>query len=294
MSKNTDNGGRPFSGLMPAMTIALVVDNVDEEKLGRIKVKFPTLPEMPESYWIRVGAQMGGKDMGMFTLPEVDDEVYVAFMHGSQDWGIVVGQAHNGVDVPPCEHVDGMPGSGKTDTGASWSTDKFTDGSTTHDDNDRRIWKSRSGHLFVFDDTSGAETVQIWDNSHTLALVFDTAESRIVLSNSSGDIHIRTATDLYLEAGNDIKYRAGNDINGECDNNMDINVKKAYTFEAGTTADEKSKTSWKTTVSAGSYDVDAKTTATIKCLTFEASANASATVKASATTTIKGGVVMIN
>ena len=230
MAKLTDMMGRPHSGLVPHAVIGIVVDNVDPDELGRIQVKFPTLYEEPTSFWLRVSSPMAGPDRGFYSLPEVDDEVLVLFIQGSQDVGVIIGQFWNGVDTPPTECKDGLPGASATDTGGSLSTDTFEDGSTSLDDNDRRFWKSRSGHLIVFDDTSGSETVQIWDNSHTLAMVFDTANSRIVLSNSSGDMHIRTAGSLYLEAGTDILGYAGANIELESASNTDVIVGGNYTM----------------------------------------------------------------
>ena len=268
MARLTDSQGRPHSGLMQNVVVAVVVDNVDPDELGRIQVKFPTLPEEPLSFWIRQISPMAGKERGIYALPEIDDEVLVLFMQGSQDVGVIIGQFWNGEDIPPKECKDGMPKPADTDTGASWSTDTFTDGSKDLAANDRRFWKSRSGHLLVFDDTDGSETVQIWDNKHTLALVFDPNEERIVLSNSKGDIHIRTKNDLYLEAGNDIKWMAGNNIEGE--SGMDTTAGMNFTCKADLNA----------TLEGG--------------VGLTAKGGATATLEGGATATVKAGMVMIN
>ncbi|MBN2800497.1 MAG: hypothetical protein JXX28_15255 [Deltaproteobacteria bacterium] len=294
MAKLTDMLGRPHSGMVPWVVSAIVTDNVDPDELGRIQVKFPTLHDEPLSFWLRQSSPNAGKERGLYALPEKQDEVLVVFMQGSQDVGVIIGQFWNGVDKPPQECKNTLPGSGKTDTGGQWSKDKFADGSTDLELNDRRFWKSRSGHLFVFDDTAGAETVQIWDQSHTLAFVFDTAESRILLTNSSGDIHIRTATDLYLEAGNDIKWIAGNNIEGESGKDTKHKAGMNYTREAGQEVKEKAGTN--ATYEAGvnftgkgGANMDLKAGA---ALTAEGSATA--TYKAGGPCTIKGAVVMIN
>jgi uncharacterized protein involved in type VI secretion and phage assembly len=295
MAKLTDVLGRPHSGLVPWAVVGLVTDNVDPDELGRIQVKFPTLHEEPLSFWLRQVSPNAGKERGLYALPEKDDEVLVVFMQGSHDVGVIVGQFWNGVDKPPTEAKSGLPGSGKTAvTGAKKSTDKFKDGSTSLDDNDRRFWRSRSGHLLVFDDTSGKESVQIWDQSHTLALVFDTADSRILLTNSSGDIHIRTATDLYLEAGNDLIWHAGNNIDGE--SGMDT-IHKAgmnYDFEAG--MDAKMKAGMNFDVEAG-MNLTCKASMNAKVegsMMFEAKGGIEAKLQGSAMATVKGGIVMIN
>ncbi len=294
MAKLTDGGGRPHSGQVQYPVVAIVKDNVDPDELGRIMVTFPTLHEEPASFWLRQASPNGGKERGFYALPEIGDEVLVIFLQGSHDVGVIIGQFWNGVDIPPQECKDALPGSGATDTGATWSTDVFTDGTTDLEKNDRRFWKSRSGHLFVFDDSDSAETIQVWDGSHKLAFVFDTQKAAIYLTNTEGDIHIRTKNDLYLEAGNDIKVYAGNNIDGECGNNCTITVGVNYTLDVGANIE----------VSAGAnatYEASANFTAKGSAnATFEAGAmatfkgGATATLEGGASTTVKGAVVMIN
>jgi uncharacterized protein involved in type VI secretion and phage assembly len=287
--------GRPHSGLLPVAVVGIVTDNVDPDELGRIQVKFPTLHQEPLSFWLRQVSPNGGKERGLYALPEKEDEVLVIFMQGSQDVGIIIGQFWNGVDVPPKECKDGLPGSSKTTiTGAKKSKDTFKDGSTNLDKNDRRFWKSRAGHLFVFDDTDGKESVQIWDKSHKLSFCFDSADSRITLANSSGDIHIRTATDLYLEAGNDIIWHASNNIDGE--SGMDT-IHKAgmnYEFESGMDAVMKAGMNFE--MEAGmNFDIKASMNATVEgSMNFEGKGGIQATLQGSAMAIVKGGMVQIN
>jgi len=293
MAKLTDPSGRPHSGVVPYPVPAVVIDNDDPDELGRIQVKFPTLHDEPISFWIRQVSPNAGKERGLYALPEIDDEVLVLFMLGSQDIGVIIGQFWNGVDIPPKEALSDMPGPGSLWSG-KWSSDDFAAGSSDDADNDRRFWKSRSGHLFVFDDTDGEETVQIWDGSHTLALVFDTSNERIILSNSKGDIHIRTKNDLFLEAGNDMKVKVGN--NYETEAAMDTKWKAGmdHTFEAGMSAEHKTGMNFE--IDAGlNFDVKAGLSASIEgSLTFEAKGGISAELKGGAMAVIKGGLVTIN
>ena len=233
MAKITDLQGRPHSGIVPFAVMALVTDNVDPDELGRIQVKFPTLHEEPLSFWLRQIAPMAGIERGLYALPEIDDEVLVVFLQGSHDVGVIIGQFWNGVDKPPPEAKDAMPTAGDTDTGATWSTDQFTEGSKSLDKNDRRFWKSRAGALMAFDDTEGSETLQLWDKDHKLSLVFDTAEQRIVLANTGGDLHVRTKGNLFLEDGDKVKMKAGADITIDSDANVNIKAASNGNFEAG-------------------------------------------------------------
>jgi uncharacterized protein involved in type VI secretion and phage assembly len=294
MAKVTDVLGRPFSGLVPYAVVGVVEDNVDPDELGRIQVKFPTLHEEPLSFWLRQVSPNAGAERGLYALPEKQDEVLVLFMQGSQDVGVIIGQFWNGVDKPPTEAKDGLPGASATDTGGSWSTEKFSDGSTSLDDNDRRFWRSRSGHLLVFDDTSGSETVQLWDNSHKLSLVFDTAAGLITLANNNGDLHIRTKGTLFLEAGQDIKYYAGMNVNFEAGQNIEGKSGMDYKIEAGMNEEHKAGMDLKL---EGGMNLSGK--ASMNCslegsMMFEAKGGIQAKVEGSAMGVLKGGIVMIN
>jgi uncharacterized protein involved in type VI secretion and phage assembly len=91
--------------MVNGVVIALVTNVNDPEKLGRIKVHFPWLDAKHESDWIRIATMMAGNDRGSFFMPEVEDEVLIAFEHGDSRFPIAVGFLWNGVDRPPAEHV---------------------------------------------------------------------------------------------------------------------------------------------------------------------------------------------
>ena len=296
MAKVTDQGGRPFSGIVPTIVVALVTDNVDPDELGRIKVKFPTLSEAPLSFWLRQVAPNAGKERGLYALPEVEDEVMVMFMQGNQDTGVIVGQFWNGMDKPPQEAKDQHPEPTKQDLpGAKYSTDKFTMGSTTLDANDRRFWNSRSGHLIMFDDTEGKESVQIWDKDHVLSIVFDTSTQRIIMANTVGDFHIRTKQDLYLEAGRDIKWRAERDIIGESGRDTTHHAVRDWTVNVDNNTTHTTKMTVMMESTMG--NLTCKSKMTTKCqgsIAFEGVGDVSAKLSGSAMTTVEGGLVKIN
>lgn len=256
-----NNGGQQ-AGMVQNIVVGLVTDNVDPDELGRMKVKFPTMHNEPVSFWIRQMAPMAGKERGFYSLPEVGDEVLVAFLQGSQDVGVVMGQLWNGVDKPPPEAKDALPGPSKTDTGATWSTDKFTDGSKSIEENDRRFWKSRSGHLFVFDDTNAAETVQIWDKEHILSIVFDSKEKRILIANTDGDIHLRAKQNIFFETTQgDVKLRSGKNITIESVQNTELKVGQNFTTETTGSVSHSSNLSTEMSAKTG-MTISSDTTAT--------------------------------
>ena len=94
------NASPARNGRILGVVTGVVTNNKDPDKLGRVKVRFPWLSDTDESWWARVASPMAGKDRGVFFLPEVDDEVLVAFEHGDPRFPYVIGALWNG-STPP-------------------------------------------------------------------------------------------------------------------------------------------------------------------------------------------------
>lgn len=204
--------GRPVSGQMPGVVEAIVVDNVDPEQLGRVKVKFPLLPDMPESYWARLSMPMAGRERGWMTIPEIDDEVLVSFVRGDIDNAIVVGSLYNGVDTPPYANED--------------------------QENNLRVFQSRSGHRLTFDDTQGAERIELILHNEDIQVVWDSANA-VLSVYSAKDIIIEAkdsismkCTDFMLEASNSISMKAGSDITVNAGANLNQEASGTLSMEA--------------------------------------------------------------
>ncbi|ELZ32516.1 phage-related baseplate assembly protein [Halogeometricum pallidum JCM 14848] len=140
---------------------AVVTDNVDPEKLGRVKVTYPWRDAEDESYWARLAVPMAGSERGTYFLPEVDDEVLVAFENGDIHYPYVLGALWNGKDKPPEDNAS--------------------------ESNDVRLVRSRSGHELVFDDTDGKSRLELTTaGGHTLVLDDSDGASSITLATNGG------------------------------------------------------------------------------------------------------------
>jgi phage baseplate assembly protein V len=82
-------------GAMPGLAIAVVTDVDDQERLGRIRIRYPWLDHSLKSDWISVVAPSAGKDRGLFWMPEIDDEVVVGFLQGDFAQPVVLGGTWN-------------------------------------------------------------------------------------------------------------------------------------------------------------------------------------------------------
>jgi phage protein D/phage baseplate assembly protein gpV len=84
------------------LVIGLVTNNKDPDGMGRVRVKFPGLGDTIEGWWARVATINAGNERGLFMMPEVNDEVVVAFEHGDTRRPIVIGSLYGGKDkLPP-------------------------------------------------------------------------------------------------------------------------------------------------------------------------------------------------
>jgi uncharacterized protein involved in type VI secretion and phage assembly len=81
----------------------IVIGTVKEidASAAAVKVDFPWMNPPQRSYWAPIASMMAGKQRGWYYMPEIDDEVLIAFEHGDFDHPFVIGFVHNGVDVPP-------------------------------------------------------------------------------------------------------------------------------------------------------------------------------------------------
>ncbi len=85
---------------LPPLIPAVVTTIGTGEDLGRVKVKFPYLSDENSSHWARVLSAGGGPERGFWFLPEVDDEVLVAFEGGDTRFPVVMGGLYGKVTTP--------------------------------------------------------------------------------------------------------------------------------------------------------------------------------------------------
>lgn len=184
------------------VAIGIVTNNKDPDGLGRVKLKLPWMADDMESTWARIATLMAGAGRGTYFLPEVDDEVLVAFEHGSPEFPYVLGGLWNGKDKPPEPNSDGK--------------------------NDVRVIKSRSGHVIRLTDTNGSEQIEIIDKSAKNSIVISTkdkkititAEADVVIQATNGKlqlsgkgVEITSKADVKIEAGSNLALKSNAQLN---------------------------------------------------------------------------------
>lgn len=107
-----DELSAPGVGCWPGVHVALVTDNQDPDKQGRVRVRLPWAPDSgPDRYetWARVSTMMAGAGRGTWFVPDPQDEVLVAFEGGDPGRPVVIGSMWNGKDTPAEEMSEGNP-----------------------------------------------------------------------------------------------------------------------------------------------------------------------------------------
>jgi uncharacterized protein involved in type VI secretion and phage assembly len=175
------------------VAVGVVTNNQDSEGLGRVKVRFPWLSDEDESHWARVLTPMAGNQRGLYFIPEVDDEVLVAFQHGDIRFPYILGALWNGKDKPP-----------ESNNGA----------------NNLRTIKSRSGHIIRLDDTADAEKIEIIDKNKN-SIIVNTAKNTITVT-ADADITIQSTKGKLILQGHDIEMKSQAGVKVEASQGMEL------------------------------------------------------------------------
>ena len=251
--------------------VAVVVENDDPDKMGRIRVRFKWQVDGEMTPWIRIMTNHAFGDRGIYFVPEIDDEVLIGFEQGNPDRPYMKGAHYHGNAAP------------------EWADP----------DNNLKAIKTRSGHTILLDDTDGSEKITILDKSNN-TIVLNTKDKSI--SISAPDSITLSSTDITLKASDTIKLIANDS------NSLEINKKGEAKLTTTKTVDVSSTN--KTVISSKAIEikgsqtvlVDGKQKVDVKSTTaVEVNGTAKVDVKAvqtsvegSAKAELKGAMVDVN
>ena len=196
---------------IPGVVPAIVTNNNDsgDVQAARVKVKYPWFPSGTngklESDWARVVVIGGGKERGIYFMPEIDDEVLVAFEQGDINRPYVLGGLWNGKDKPP-EAIANVVKGGKVSL---------------------RMIKSRSGHLIKLEESDSDEKITIVDKS---------TKNSIVLDAKAGTITIKSDKDMVFEAGGKMIFDCKGDLEVTSKGAGKMKAQNNFDIEAATGA----------------------------------------------------------
>ncbi len=203
--------------------VGIVVDNVDPDGMHRVKVEFPVdSDEGLQSSWARMLSPMAGKDRGLVMLPEIGTEVVLAFAYQTMS-PYVLGAVYNGGDDKP----------------EPYHNDDEND--------DKRAYWSRNDHMILFDDTAGAEKVELGAQATTRlditsGVIWQSLDSsqKTITEYCDGDTEWEAienisfkCTDFKLEASQTISMEAGQTGRFKSGQSTKIESGSTQKYEAG-------------------------------------------------------------
>jgi uncharacterized protein involved in type VI secretion and phage assembly len=165
-------------GLFYGVYTALVVDLQDPDGQGRVKIRLPWSPDTESAnyeLWARVAVLMAGAGRGTWFIPDVDDEVLVAFEGGNPRRPYVVGALWNGSDSPP-ESMDS--------------------------NNTKKVIHSRNGIKITMEDRDGQETLTLETPGGQIMAYKDSPASIEVSDSSGNSIKLEAAGITITTSGN--------------------------------------------------------------------------------------------
>jgi uncharacterized protein involved in type VI secretion and phage assembly len=210
-------------GRIYGVVTGIVADIKDPDGLGRVKLLFPWLAEEKQetvhieddeqrahSYWARMATLMAGKDRGTFIIPEINDEVLVAFEHGQLDRPVVIGMLWNSEDQPPVK----MDGEGK---------------------NYIRAFHTRSGHKVVFNDSDDKPSIEIVDKTGNNRIFIDSKEKKMEIK-AEGDLTITVGGKLEITAKSGITIKSDAEVSVKAGTKMNLEASTEFGAKGSTKA----------------------------------------------------------
>jgi uncharacterized protein involved in type VI secretion and phage assembly len=216
----SDRGSGGGQSTVSGVMVATVTNNQDPEGLNRVKLKFPLRENAHETDWAPITSLMSGSSMGTLFVPEVGDEVLVAFLLGNLNQPFVIGSLWNKTKKPPAKDEK---------------------------NNLRKIY-SRAGHELIFDDTDskGKVTLQtkkgikleIDDANEKITLgTKSDAQSVVLAGSSTGTITIKSGSNtISIDNKGDIKIESTKEISVKS-TQVNIEATAALKIKAGAKLD---------------------------------------------------------
>ena len=191
------------SGVVSGIVVGPLGETKHVDQFGRVRIRFPwrspshsTQTDPGDSGFVRVAQIATGTGSAALWLPDVGDEVAIAFEHGDPNRPVVIGSLYNGRDMPPVQ----LP-------------------AQKHLSMLRAQSSSGQKSEIIFDATPGHERLVLESGAQVLAL----GTSGLTVAGSS----------VALSAGTSIQLQAGADLVQQVSRNMVVEAGKDMLLKAG-------------------------------------------------------------
>jgi Rhs element Vgr protein len=211
---------------------AIVKDNKDPEKLGRVRVNFFWQENNQMSPWIRAVNPYSANERGFYFIPEIEDEVLVGFEGGDAEKPYIIGSLYHGKNKPP----------------SAWPNQKNSFKGIVTKSNLRIEFDDEKKITTI--DTPGGNKVVISDDQKSI-LLSDQNSNKVelnsngIIMNSPKDITLNSKSRIVIDAisGIDISSKSDVKVTG-----LNINQTANVGFVAKGSATAELSASGQTTV----------------------------------------------
>jgi uncharacterized protein involved in type VI secretion and phage assembly len=246
----TGSGASPpldekLHGVYPAIVTDIASDPASgavakDGAAGEVRVKMPWLDSQYQSAWMRVVTVGGGADRGLFVLPEINDEVLVAFEFGDPRRGYVIGGLYNGKDPAPRKEKDLGVAEGKVH---------------------HRVWRSKTGQEVLFSDKDGEVHLVLQDKTKKSFIKIDTTKKVISVESDAMAVKVKTDQTVDVEAKQNVTIKSEKDVIIE---GLNVNVKAKTNLNLEATSNATLKGTAGAKVEGAKVDVTSQGPATVK------------------------------
>lgn len=235
----TETGDNRMYGVVLGVVKSNYADQTPGQMPGRVCVEIPVRDaDANELKWARVAMTASGKNWGHYFLPEVGDQVLLAFENGNIERPYVIG----------CVPKD--------------SNRFLTD--SVHDANQYKRIVTRNGNTLQFEDVTPGEgtedRISLFTSGESHKLVLDNARGEILLEDEKGEngVRIRTAAGvMQAKADHRLTLTVGDTIeltmNGDT-GTVSLKCNKLHVEAAGSAG---LSANGKFSISGGNVSVDA-------------------------------------
>ena len=242
---------------------AIVTDNSDPEKMGRIKVKFWWQNNNQGTPWLRiVTPYTGGDKNGIYFVPEIEDEVVVGFESDNAEKPYIIGSLYNGKNLPDSEWYN--------------------------KENEIKSIRTKAGNTIEIIDTKDEEEIILYlknnkaDGGERISIL--AGSNPVMTLETTGELKIKSRS-LVMDVEDSISITTQNkEISMDSGKDISMTANKGKLVSEATEVSVKGK--GKVALEAAQFSAKGSATMDIE--------GAKVAVKGSAMTEIKGGIVKIN
>lgn len=184
---NIEDRDDRYQGKFYGVTVGIVTDIEDPEKLGRIKVKLLNRDTSEyETDFVRIATPMTGQQWGMFFFPEIGDEVLVTFSDGDIHRPYVIGSLWNQNYKPPVEIQEKK--------------------------NTVRKIKTKHGHEIIFTDEDDKDSIEIKtpkkltifmeDEKELISIKDKDGKNLLKIDAKNGVVQVMAEKKIQIQSGN--------------------------------------------------------------------------------------------